>query len=69
MPGFPERLKQARKEKKLTQQDVAEHFGMAARSYRYWESGEREPSVANLVALADLLDVSLDWLTGRTDDR
>lgn len=69
MANFPERLKLARKEKGFTQQEVAERFGMTSRSYRYWESGEREPSVANLVELADLLDVSLDWLTGRTDVR
>ena len=33
-----------------------------------WENGLREPTLSNLVALADYFDVSLDFLTGRTPD-
>ncbi|WP_269793394.1 helix-turn-helix transcriptional regulator [Streptococcus mitis] len=34
-------------------------------TYTNWEKGKREPSFENLIKLADLLEVSLDWLFGR----
>ena len=34
-----------------------------------WESGEKRPELPNLVKLADLYDVSLDYLLGRTEMR
>lgn len=69
MAVFHERLGEIRRERGLTQSDVAERFGMLPRSYRYWEAGSREPSLSNLVKLADLFDVTTDWLLGRKDER
>ena len=34
-------------------------------SYTKWETGMTEPRIENLIKLADLLEVSLDWLFGR----
>ena len=68
MAEFHERLGEIRRERGLTQGDVAEHFGMVTRSYRHWENGSREPSLSNLVRLADLFGVTTDWLLGRTDE-
>ncbi|MBF9648054.1 helix-turn-helix transcriptional regulator [Streptococcus pseudopneumoniae] len=34
-------------------------------TYTNWEKGNREPNFENLIKLADLLEVSLDWLFGR----
>lgn len=62
---FSERLKTLRKEKKLTQKELAEQIGISQKSYSHWESGKNEPSLENLIKLADLLEVSLDWLFGR----
>lgn len=62
---FSDRLKTLRKEKKLTQKELAEQIGIKQNSYSDWENGKTEPSFENLIKLADLLEVSLDWLFGR----
>ena len=65
MNFFTDRLKTLRKEKKLTQKELAEQIGIKQNSYSDWETGKNEPSFENLIKLADLLEVSLDWLFGR----
>ena len=62
---FSERLKTLRKEKKLTQKELAEQIGISQKSYSHWETVKNEPSLENLIKLADLLEVSIDWLFGR----
>ena len=62
---FSERLKELRLEKDLSQKEVADLVHVNRVTYTNWETGKREPSFENLVKLADLLDVSLDWLFGR----
>lgn len=69
MKIFSERLKQLRKERGLTQKGMAELLGLKLRAYQYYESGEHEPSLDNLVIVADTLQTSIDYLTGRTDRR
>lgn len=69
MKIFSERLKQLRKERGLTQKEMAELLGLKLRAYQYYESGEHEPSLDNLVIVADTLQTSIDYLTGRTDRR
>lgn len=65
MEKFHEKLKMLRKKKGLTQQKLAEILGIKQNSYSDWETGKNEPSLENLVKLADLFEVSLDWLFGR----
>lgn len=62
-----ERLKQLRKEKGITQVQVALNCNMAERAYQRIEAGNK-PSYDALLALADYFDVSLDYLVGRSDD-
>lgn len=62
---FPQRLKELRLKKGLTQTELGEKVGVKQNTFTNWENGKREPSFENLVKLADLLDVSLDWLFGR----
>lgn len=62
---FPQRLKQLRQKKGLTQQKLAEILGIKRNTYSDWENGKTEPGFENLIKLADLLEVSLDWLFGR----
>lgn len=67
MVPFAERLREARNQKHIKQREMAEHLQIGLRSYQNYEGGQREPDFKTLVALADLLDVSADYLLGRTD--
>lgn len=69
MANFAERLQQARKEKGVTQKQISDEFGITTRAYGFWEHGGREPTIDTLKKLADYFDVTLDWLTGRSDVR
>ena len=62
------RLKEARKRKNLKQKEVAAHIQMAAHSYQQYEGGKRRPDYETLVAIADYLNVTTDYLLGRTDE-
>lgn len=65
MTYFTDKLKELRKEKKLTQKEIAEQIGIKQNSYSDWENGKTEPSLEKLIVLADFFEVSLDWLVGR----
>lgn len=65
MKIFGARLREVRKSKKITQQELADRLGIKRNTYSDWENGKTEPTFEILVKLADLFDVSLDWLFGR----
>ena len=65
MKVFSERLKELRLKKGLTQTELGEKVGVKQNTFTNWENGKREPSFENLIKLADLLEVSIDWLFGR----
>ena len=67
MKIFQERLKEQRKLYGYTQRDMAERLGVSQPSYIRYEKGGAEPSQENLVKLADIFDVSIDYLLGRAD--
>ena len=69
MATLSERLKSLRKEKHLTQVQVAEILNQTPRAYQYCEAGTSIPEFARLVTLADLYDVSMDYLIGRSETR
>jgi len=48
----------------LTQREVAQKLGIAQPSYIRYENGKAEPTIENLIKLADLFDVSIDFLCG-----
>lgn len=62
---FSKRLKELRLSVGCTQQEMADILGITVRGYRNYELGAREPNLSFLVALADRLEVSLDFLVGR----
>lgn len=68
MVPFAERLQKARQRKKMMQKEVAKYLNMTERSYQHYEGGTRRPSYEILVTLADLFDVTTDYLLGRTDE-
>lgn len=61
---FSERLKTLRKEAGLTQVDVAEKLGISQPAYASWERGAKKPTQDNLVKIAQVLNVSVDYLVG-----
>ncbi len=65
---FAEQLKDLREEHGVTQTVLAREIGVSKGLISLWENGLREPTLSNLVALADYFDVPLDYLTGRTPD-
>lgn len=67
MKIFQERLIEQRKLNKVTQRELAEYLQIAQPSYIRYENGTSEPSLENLVKLADFFDVSIDYLLGRTE--
>ena len=69
MIKFAERLRELRREKKVTQSKMADFLGIKLRSYQNYEGGSRRPYYEGLVALADYFDVTTDYLLGRSDVR
>lgn len=65
MDNLGQRLKELRKLSNFTQRQIALKLGITDRSYQRFESGENKPSLSNLVYLADIFNVSLDFLIGR----
>lgn len=62
-------LKKLRTERAFTQETVAAKLGIKRETYSHYENNKREPSVRLLLQLADLFQVSIDYLCGRTTDR
>jgi len=67
--GLPERLKTLRKQKDLSQQELAERAGVHYTHIGRYERGQSKPTTETLRGLAEALGVSLDYLVdGATDD-
>lgn len=64
---FGKRLRECRKQRKMTQQDMADRLNLALRSYQRYEAEDFQPSLEILIAIADTLDTSIDYLLGRDD--
>lgn len=61
-------LAKYRKSKGLLQKDVARMLGIATNTYSCYETGTNEPSISILLNLADIFDVTVDELLGRTSE-
>lgn len=64
---FCVRLKEIRTQRKMTQQDISEKTGIPATSISHIEAGSRKPSLENFYKLVVVLNVSADYLLGRTE--
>ena len=62
---FAENLKLLRKWKNIGQKELAEILQISAKTVSHWETGYTEPSIAQLIAIADYFDLSIDELVGR----
>ena len=63
-----ERLKMYRTQKGLSQEKIAEMLDVSIQAVTKWEAGQTTPSSDNLIALANLYDVSLDELIGKNEN-
>lgn len=64
---FSERLVSLRKEKKITQKQLAIELNLSEVGIQNYEGGRRKPAYDVLIALAEYFQVSIDYLVGRTD--
>lgn len=62
------KLKELRKQKELSQKEIAEIIGVERNTYGNYEIERSEPSISMLTKLADYFDVSIDYLVGRADE-
>lgn len=67
-PDFTTRLKQLRKSKGITLEQLGEYVGATKATIGNFENGNKKPSLDLLIKLADYFDVSIDYLVGRTDN-
>ena len=61
---FGDRLRELRKNCKMTQETLGEKLGVSKNAISYWESGDTQPSIEIIVKLADIFKVSTDYLLG-----
>lgn len=59
---FSEKLYALRKDKKMSQEDVAEILGVSRQAVQKWEAGTSLPDTKNLIALSEYFNLSLDAL-------
>ena len=67
MPQYP-RIRNLREDRDLTQSEMGQLLLCSQRVYSNYERGEIGIPTATLVRIADVFDVSVDDLLGRTDD-
>lgn len=67
MDIFRKNIYELRKLNRFTQREVAQRLGISQPSYIRYENGSAEPTLDNLVKIADLYDVSVDFLLGRKE--
>ena len=60
-------IKRVRESLNMTQKDCADRLGVTLRAWQTYEQGVSEPKNELLCKIADMFDVSIDYLLGRTD--
>lgn len=64
---FADRLRELIIKTGKKQQEIADNIGVSRQALNKWVNGETVPDIFSVVKIADLFDVSTDYLTGRTD--
>ncbi len=62
------RLKEIRKSKGISQLKLALDLNTNQNTISRYETGEREPGISELIAIADYFNISIDYLLERTDN-
>ena len=66
--GFGEKLSSLRKQRGMTQVELAEKLSISRQAVSRWERGTAEPSTENLICIGKLFDVSVDDLMDENSD-
>lgn len=66
MKTYAERIRRLRKGRGLSQEELAARLGVSRSAVGMYETGKREPDFATGEAIADLFDVDMDYLMGRS---
>ena len=61
---FAKRVLELRKEKGLTQNQIAKALNVSQRTISFWEKGERECDLQQLIKIAEFFEVSTDYILG-----
>lgn len=61
-------LREIRKSKGISQLKLAMDLNMSQNTISRYETGEREPGIAELIKIADYFNVSIDYLVGRINN-
>ena len=64
-----QRIKDLREDKDLTQTQISKQLNISQRAYSHFETGTRGIPTEILIKLADIFEVSLDYLVGRSDKK
>ena len=64
-----ERIKELRKQKKITMKKLGNVIGVSESTISLYENGKRQPDNDTLKRLADFFNVSVDYLLDRTDEK
>lgn len=64
MQIFSERLRELRKSAGITQRQIAARLNISQQSYARYESGTGEPNLETLAKIAEIFDVTADYLLG-----
>ena len=63
------KLKELRIKNKLTQNELGKIIGVSGQTILNWENDIFEPSIVNLIKLANFFNVSIDYLVDRNYDK
>lgn len=63
------KLKELRKEKNITQTDIANALNITQKSYSFYERGEREPNLKMLIDLSNFFNVTVDYILGQEKEK
>jgi transcriptional regulator with XRE-family HTH domain len=67
LDSFGKRLTEVRKSKKISQDELGKTLSVVGAVIGRYERGEVKPSIDTAAAIAEALEVSLDYLVGNTD--
>ena len=60
-------IRSYRKKNNLSQDELAEKIGVSRQSVSFWETGQTQPTLDNIISLSKIFNISSDELLGNTE--